>query len=616
MKRLTWPGFLSWGWNIPVVCFAGLLGSLYGILFTAQVLGMLKIYTAVLAVPLTVVVSVATGWLYLRLGGWQFLHAVLDLPDAALGLQNPKGSLLNAVLLVGGMALVLCLIVVPVAGWPYTPISETLHWDAGIYHFPKALEMVKTGSAWDLTISYGDYPYGYESLFAFSALLTRDGSLFGAAHLLTCLYLWMTLWLLLRRVTGLPPGVVLFLSSFLLLSGVFPEIESNLWWIYKFLIYTIGKNDLFLGAALLGMLLHAPVGARQNWKEFYPFGLAVTGMIAVATKPNALPVALIIWLLAALFLSVKKKQDFASQPTNLTTPLQRANRQPSWSLKIPWRLLLGCGLVMLPGILWMGRNLVVQGTLFSGEATRLQEWSIAYNLANPLLYQYMPRSLLFVCLILLGSVGLSWRFRHIHWSMNAAFALLLAGFFITPASGFFGSTTNRPEIGWRFAVAALGFAFVLPVVWFSPVLKRVWNWFGRRLVWQAAAALLVAGFSVWIILSNSRVMLGHAANAVVLQDQFRQSVGTNGYFSAYDYIHREVKNKVVWVENGLPFYAYGPGFTNSTTRSVKCDYLVVFQTAWFGGNRGYPDYTQDPAWQKNWILEYQDSEGRVYKRVK
>jgi hypothetical protein len=127
---------------------------------------------------MAIVVGVAVTWLYLRRGGVEFFAGIFAPP-----VEQKKQRILDYTILACAAALVILLIVLPTAAWPYSPISETLHWDAGLYHFPKALEMVKTGSAWDLSIPYGEYPFGYESLIAFAGLLTRNSSLFGACGL-------------------------------------------------------------------------------------------------------------------------------------------------------------------------------------------------------------------------------------------------------------------------------------------------------------------------------------------------------------------------------------------------------------------------------------------------
>jgi hypothetical protein len=70
---------------------------------------------------------------------------------------------------------------------------------------------------------------------------------------------------------------------------------------------------------------------------------------------------------------------------------------------------------------------------------------------------------------------------------------------------------------------------------------------------------------------------------------------------------------VVIIENGLPFYLYDAGFTNSVTRSRPADYSVFLKTSWLGpGN--YPKTLSQPNWSKIWQLVYEDTEGRVYKR--
>jgi hypothetical protein len=102
---------------------------------------------------------------------------------------------------------------------------------------------------------------------------------------------------------------------------------------------------------------------------------------------------------------------------------------------------------------------------------------------------------------------------------------------------------------------------------------------------------------------------------LVLRDQFKSSVGLNGYFSAYDYVQKNVHNSIVIVENGLPYYLYDNNLTNSVTRSHDADYFVAFKTAWTAGRKeGFPEMISDPNWDQTWQLVYQDPEGRVYKR--
>ncbi len=88
----------------------------------------------------------------------------------------------------------------------------------------------------------------------------------------------------------------------------------------------------------------------------------------------------------------------------------------------------------------------------------------------------------------------------------------------------------------------------------------------------------------------------------------------DGYYSAYDYVQKNIHNSVVNVENGWPFFLYDPQFTNSVTRSRPAGYLVYIKTSWSGEEPSYPGYLDQPEWASEWQLVYEDPEGRVYKR--
>jgi hypothetical protein len=134
-----------------------------------------------------------------------------------------------------------------------------------------------------------------------------------------------------------------------------------------------------------------------------------------------------------------------------------------------------------------------------------------------------------------------------------------------------------------------------------------------NLLVNSGIALVIVVISISASMQNYSRIIPNAANTLVLRDQYTSSVGTNGYFSAYDYIRRNVTNSVVWIENGLPFYLYGDQMTNSVTRSRQPDYRVFLQTNWIG-NSGYPAMLNSADWKSKWDLVYQDSEGKVYKR--
>ncbi|MCJ7623562.1 MAG: hypothetical protein MUO76_08650 [Anaerolineaceae bacterium] len=583
------PDFLK---KFPIRIYGILISILYAIILSGQVLGFLRIYTPITALLSGLITAVLASWAYFTFGGSAFLTAVLPKKK-----DRKTSHPLEIICYAAGLVLLILLMLWPLMRWPYTPISETLSWDAGIYHFPKAIELYRTGSAWDLSLSYGEYPFGYESLLAFGLSISGDGLLFGSAHALITLFLLLTIWFLARRYTQLPPGVLFFLSSAQLLSGTLP-IESNLWWIYKHLVYTIGKNDLFLGAALLAVIFHAPIGPQRNQTSSHPFGLAFTSMIALSIKPNAIFIVAFVWLWALI---VWMHSFFSRQ----------SNRKRPWGLMLV--LLLLC---MLPGILWLLRNYMSMGTFFSAGVMELQKWSIASNLANPFFCRYIPRNLIVLTGLLVIAFLLSLVIRRPSRSLGATFLLLFASFMITPASAFLNDTQIPAQIAWRFAVALLAYCFLVLLNLLGPLLVRIYAWVQAK--WWAwfLSATLVLLFTGWLVWDNQALLVTNPKNAIVLKDQFREPVGVDGYHSAYDYVQQNIRDAVVHVDNGLPFYLYDPQFSNSTTHQRQADYYVVFKTAWFdGAQAGYPEQIDTSEWGANWKLIYEDSQGRVYQRV-
>jgi hypothetical protein len=90
-------------------------------------------------------------------------------------------------------------------------------------------------------------------------------------------------------------------------------------------------------------------------------------------------------------------------------------------------------------------------------------------------------------------------------------------------------------------------------------------------------------------------------------------VGVDGYYSAYDYVQKNVRNSTVWVENGLPYYVYGTGYTNTVSRENSADYIVVIKTDWFGeGGVDIPIYFNPEEWQNHYSVVYEDPQGIVF----
>ncbi len=579
-----------------MLIFLALQSLLIGLILPAQVLGLLGIYRPALVIPAILLVTALTFWASVHYG-WKFYLKIFPAFET-----NGRRAWLDAGIGLAAFVILTLLVILPVARWPFSPISETLHWDAGAYHFPKALELLNTGSARDFTISYGEYPFGYESLLTTAAMLDRSGTLFGAAHLLAVLYFVFTFWFLLRRLTGLPSGITFYFVAALSTAGVFLWVSRTPWFIYRYLIYTIGKNDLFLAACLLAVILHAPIGPRENQRAWFPLGMAFATFLAAATKPNGLLVSAPLWLMALVYLW----RDIS------------AERKLDPALPAIWRIFVNrifiLGLVILPGALWLVRNIIMQGYAFSPDVTRLQQWSILHNLTNPYFYKYIPPELIQILVIGGLTLLLSFFIKRLHWTLPATYAILLLTFAYTAQSGFYGSNQKPTDIGWRFGVPLITFSAILVVTWASPWINRLYAWLQRYRILQLLGILgilVLTGRYIWEFRGVLKVV---PTNEIVLRDQFRDPVGVGSYHSPYDYIYQNVQHSVVWVENGLNYYAYGRDYTNSTTRSRKPDYVIVLQTAWWGGEPHYPELVTSPEWAQNFSIVYEDSEGRVYQR--
>lgn len=575
--------------TFPLYLYAALLALLFGGIFAGQVLGFLRLYTPAAAILVSLAAAGLALLVFQRRGGLGFLRGAVELKE-----EKTPCPALDFVLYAAGALLLILLVLLPVMRWPASPIATSLEWDAGAYHFPKAIELYTTGSAWDFTISYGEYPYGYESLLALALSLTGSEALFGVVHGLVNLYFFLSLWLLARRYTRLPGGLLFFVTSLLLLSGSLP-VSSNLWWIFHPLLYTIGKNDLFLGAALLAALLFAPVGPKENQLQMHPAGLSLASMIALSIKPNALYVICFLWLLVLL----RWRQDARQAGVAL------------WRGR--WQSLLTSGLVMLSGLLWLPRNLLGQGRLFSAGVMDIQSWSIAANLTNPFFYRYIPRDLIVLSglLVLFVALCLARRPRRLSWSLAAAFAVLYVSFLFTPATAFFIHRNVPAQVAWRFAIALLGFAYLALLALLSPLLEKAYAWVRCSHLTRLAAILIVlavAGAGVWL---EQDMLAAAPQNVNLLRDPFGRSVGVDGYRSAYDYAQQNIHNAVVWVENGLPYYAYDKEFTNTTTRSQKAQYVIVLKSE---GQDDFPERVYTNEWDNNWRIIYEDPRGRVYER--
>ncbi|MGV8025266.1 MAG: hypothetical protein AB2L18_01760 [Anaerolineaceae bacterium] len=552
--------------------FQFLLAFFFAITASSAVLGFLKCYSSILEISFTVLLT--TGILFFL---WK---EPTDKDDA---IQSEFPVWLSVLLFSCGFLILCALILYPVLRWPTSHAGDWFPWDAGLYHFPKAVELFRSGSIWDLTIAYADYPFGYESLLSFGLVLTGDLTLFGPMHAMIVLFFISGFWLLACRITKLDGGLLLLLIVFIILSDKFFQF-MNLWRVFTLDIYTVGKNDILVAASLLATLWY--FYELQDRFESGILGFALASSLAASIKPNTLYVLFPLWL----FLIMRNyREQFHS--------------------------LVFHALLVIPGLLWLVRNLIVLGAPASADATRLSAWSIAANLTNPYFYQNIPKNLWLVAGLVLLEILLAVKNRKAHFWNAIISVVLLIAFISTPVTAYFGDTNTIPDINWRFGEALLAFLAIL-------VLNDLFL-LGRTLKLKIApskstaillACLTVSGSTAFIYWQREMVQ-AVPQNAIILHDQFSEAVGVKGYYSAYDYVQKNVHHSVVWVENGLPFYLYDAEFTNTISRENLADYVVGFNKDWFGnGYQDYPDLIKELLGDPAYKVVYEDGEGVVLKQ--
>lgn len=566
-----------------IAFYIGLVSIIAGMQIAGQILGFAGIFTKWTAILLAVVLAVVF-YVWLQRSTGDFLLSIL----VPAGEEKPH-RLLNSVGWVAGAVLILVLLLLPLVLWPYSGISQELPWDAGLYHLPKAVELVNQHTTWDLTIDYGEYPWGYETLIAFSFLFSRSGMLIGTAHALITLLFTLSLFFLAARFSRIPRGALFFgiaavICSFDIIRGV----DYNPWWVFRAQAFTIGKNDLFVSAALVTLFVFAPFGHRGKGIEYSLPGMAIASAMALSTKPNSAYITSVVWAIVFIL--------------ELATVIKQRTALKEWGKR-----LLPVALVLLTGVLWAIRNLIMMGRLVSEMALQINQWSILNNLTNPYFYNYTDiyfKIAVGIVLLTMVFTGLTRRF---HWTVLAVLFAVAFSFIATPASGFFFTNQTPSHIAWRFGVTLVAFELVILLLMVDPLMHWI---FERRIkpleIFIAVGIVLTAG---WGIRLNYDRIQTHESNSIVLRDYYREPVGVDGYYSPYDYVQKNIHNSVVWVERGLPFYLYDRDKTNTVTRSVPSDYMVYITE-----DGTYPDALAEPDFKTNWEIVYEDQAGRVYER--
>ena len=297
-------------------------------------------------------------------------------------------------------------------------------------------------------------------------------------------------------------------------------VQGNPFYIILDQIYMIGKNDLFLAAGVLAASVHAPVGQCASSRAHLP-GLVFATLLVLATKPAGMFAVAPLWL-PVLWGWWK-----------------------DWRAggRFPARELALAALGILPGGLWIVRNLLVIDTIFPEGVWVMNEWSIANNLTNPFFYAHLPRNFIFLLVVLALALGFTVWKRLPGWRILLVFIVLFIAFLITPESGFQKTTQEPTRVAWRLGIALVLYELLVLLILLEGFILRALAWLApRRAAQSALAGVLILGS---LALSYER--RGHLeiipGNEIVLRDEFRQSVGVDGYHSPYDYVQRNIRGQ-------------------------------------------------------------------------
>ncbi|MCK5345334.1 MAG: hypothetical protein KAR20_18115, partial [Candidatus Heimdallarchaeota archaeon] len=398
-------------------------------------------------------------------------------------------------------------------------IGKTLNGDAGLYHFPKAIEMWLTGSAWDFTIPYADYPFGYESLLSFILLFTKNVSAFSFAHLFIAIITILGSWFLTLKYSRLPSGIILLGIVFLILSG-FVNLP-NPWYFLYHLPYTIGKNDLILAAATISAMVFVPFQKDEkrstNW-----IGLGLASGLAISIKPNSALILVFLWIYALVFTNIKN-----TQKSIIVISMIFAS--------------LGGG--------WIIRNLIGIKRLFlSHNIANLTIWS---NLYNPGFFQHIPNSFKFslVLGLIIVIASLMKNSRISKWEA-LLFIVSLFSFMLTPASS---KSDNPFGVVWRFGVTLLFLQFVYLLAILEPAREYILNKFTRskKIAWIISSLTVVSMSGFFVMQIDILRLMPEYAN--LLERPYTDY--NSEYASVSDYIDEHIHNSVVRIEGAHNFFA-------------------------------------------------------------
>jgi hypothetical protein len=563
--------------RVLIQTYAICLCGVFGIVFTAQVLGFVSTYTPVLTITSTLITTVVAWWAYQRY--------TLVLPKHPNETTRWQLAMLVVLVIFFGVVFGIRLFT-----FPYSSVGEFFSSDVLGYHLPKAIELVRTGSIWDLSILYGDYPNGAESLVSFTLLISGQITSLSFTHLLSVILFVLTNTLLIRRYTPFS-GIMSFTIATVILF--IPMVYS--------LVMLVGKNDLLLSTMVLGGILHAPIHPKRTPMSWHVFGLAYCTLIAVSTKASGVIVLGGVWLWVLwLWFSAYRKQ----QARTFLTP----------------SVFVISVLLMLPSTFWLVRNIVMMGRVVSPEVSSFSATSLFANWNNPLVYNSGSESLtLFLAIgITVGVlVLLLWR-KHLTISIVLLVGVMWIGFITSPLSAFHTPQSTVLHIEWRYALHLWIYLIILGIVSASELIEVAYRWMIQRRVLAWVCIIAVVGITGLATIAFGTDTLFQQYERRLYSYQSSQ----RPLSQAYEYVQENITNATIWYEGAEHLWLYGQNFSNRPIEGRKYplgmpeitpypvpDYAVIYNEIGLANEQRWLGTTY------NWEVVWQDESYTVYKRI-
>lgn len=578
--------------RLALILHTCLFVALYSLVLASNLLAFFNAYQAQWLLLGTSLTLGVVGFAYWQ-GGGAWRMSFHNAPDE----ETPRWLDTSVLIIVA--SLLFAVFLLRMINYPLSPLGDIIANDLVAYHGVKAYDLVASGSLWVVDIVYGQYPIGYESLLALGVMLGIGVEFAGTVQAFTLVLALLTLFLLLRRYTTLPAW---WLLGFLVASFFLPDF-------YRFIL-TIGKNDFLLALTVLGALLHAPIGWRDDDRAWHPLGMAMVTMLSLSIKASA------VFILVALWCIVLWRWWHAYRQGGIAHA--RAFLHPF--------VFVVAILMMFPGGLWVIRNYLMMGAFFSPEISGFFGGSIINNLTNPDLYNSGAQSERFIILmaskitlIVLLLIRPVWRWHAL------IMAMMLFAFIMAPLGAFHRPERDTLHIEWRYTTHSFLYALILIVSLLAPYFERIIRPYMARPAFQRAVPLVVllGSLAVTFALNPFRINQHNPGNARTLRDTVVTAPADAPYASIYDYVQTHIRHATIGFSVATPLFLYDAGATNRPYAGIihplgLSDAVPPRIPDYLAHDRRWGD---DPfRWQPyftqfEWEHIYSDDTGIIWRRI-